>query len=355
MSLFGKILAILNVLAALAFGYLALLDYAKRQHWAYAVYRHDLRLQGLPVTDEQTDLQGYPLAANLDDRTLREVLGGEPVTSQVKEVERVRGQLQAKINGPAIKVSNPLDPKSAIELTTRVQKLAWALRPFASTADRREELDRLMNSKDDNKQTADRLQNDLNKEFDVVPNAGRDLESSRRAIAHVLFSAAELSVDEKTEPGKERDLINNPDYRRALAVVGLEAARWEMDDEAHHYERITRAIQTAMTRDREQFVQQHQLLYVRLLEAADELAERTLERDRERDKVQAHEDLLAQRRKQVKELEAKLAERQAATRKLLQEQAKLEQQLFRSQQEFRDATEENFKLEQEIRNLEKGR
>jgi hypothetical protein len=52
MALFG-----LNVLAALALFYLLALDYGARQTWSYAVFRHDLALWGLPLSeaDEAAD------------------------------------------------------------------------------------------------------------------------------------------------------------------------------------------------------------------------------------------------------------------------------------------------------------
>ena len=49
MTLLGKILAALNVLAALAFATLLVMAYGKRQAWSFAVFRHDVQLLGLPI------------------------------------------------------------------------------------------------------------------------------------------------------------------------------------------------------------------------------------------------------------------------------------------------------------------
>ena len=49
MSLFGKILALLNIFGALGLVYVSMLDYGKRQSWAYSYYRHELVLNGLPL------------------------------------------------------------------------------------------------------------------------------------------------------------------------------------------------------------------------------------------------------------------------------------------------------------------
>src|SRR5262249_6796367 len=58
MSLLGKILAIFNVLAAVAFFYVASIDWAKHEAWADAALQHDLVIQGLPVDDQERDAQG---------------------------------------------------------------------------------------------------------------------------------------------------------------------------------------------------------------------------------------------------------------------------------------------------------
>ena len=59
MSLIGKLLAILNVLAAVAFVVIAGMDWQQRERWAYTVFRHDLFVDGLPIDDKENgpDLQ----------------------------------------------------------------------------------------------------------------------------------------------------------------------------------------------------------------------------------------------------------------------------------------------------------
>ena len=69
MSLLGKVLALLNVLAAVGFFYLATADRAKRQSWAYAVYRHQLAIDGLvdldPLITHGLPLDDYPDALDM--------------------------------------------------------------------------------------------------------------------------------------------------------------------------------------------------------------------------------------------------------------------------------------------------
>src|SRR5262245_6408073 len=99
MTLFGKILAALNVLAAAAFAFLFLMAHGQRQTWSYAVFRHDLALQGLPLEGDQANL-GLPpdriLPQHLEEDTLKSAFrdsGGDPVKTQDEEVKRVQTKL----------------------------------------------------------------------------------------------------------------------------------------------------------------------------------------------------------------------------------------------------------------------
>jgi hypothetical protein len=55
MSLFGKILAVLNLLGAAGLIYFASADYAKRQAWAHAYTRAELLLNGIPLDEKELD------------------------------------------------------------------------------------------------------------------------------------------------------------------------------------------------------------------------------------------------------------------------------------------------------------
>ncbi len=99
MTWLGKILAVLNIVATLAFVYLAFQDYAKREAWAYANYVHDVAVNGLPLDDKVIDDRESPLKYRLANETKNEWFGsnGGPVATQVEEVNRVKGLVDAKI------------------------------------------------------------------------------------------------------------------------------------------------------------------------------------------------------------------------------------------------------------------
>jgi hypothetical protein len=57
MTILGRVLLLINLAAAGAFAFLALLDHSKRLSWTHAVHLHDRAIEGLPVEDQQKELQ----------------------------------------------------------------------------------------------------------------------------------------------------------------------------------------------------------------------------------------------------------------------------------------------------------
>ena len=99
MSVFSKVLMVLNVLAAIAFLCVAGLDYGKRQAWTFAVLKQDFILNGLPVDDNEKDVEGRPVVNLVGKSMQKQLFTGlqEPVTTQVKEVERRQKTLRGEI------------------------------------------------------------------------------------------------------------------------------------------------------------------------------------------------------------------------------------------------------------------
>ena len=100
MSLFGKILAILNIFGAAGLVYLATMDYSKRQAWAYNRLRNEIILTGLPLDDAEQAPNGATVVGLFGDYSLGLIfkpVGGDPVRTQLQEVGRVKDKLDAKI------------------------------------------------------------------------------------------------------------------------------------------------------------------------------------------------------------------------------------------------------------------
>jgi hypothetical protein len=130
MSLFGKILTILNLLGAAALVYLASVDYGVRQQWAYVAFRYELMLQGIPLDGNQLEKRGIPVVELLSDEVLRETfanVGGAPSRTQLDEVASVRTRIDAAV--------------AAQQTDKRAQSVVLAniLMPFADTLLERDE------------------------------------------------------------------------------------------------------------------------------------------------------------------------------------------------------------------------
>src|SRR5437588_7072807 len=127
MSPFGKVLAILNAVAAIAFIVLAGMAYGKRQAWTHAVYRHDLVIEGIPLDDEDSndlgDLRTDAFSVEMRNQVFSPV-GGQPQVTQMSEVNRVKGVVHGNISSSQ----------------NRWAALARYLMPFASSASKREGL-----------------------------------------------------------------------------------------------------------------------------------------------------------------------------------------------------------------------
>ena len=155
MSLFGKILAVLNVLVAIAFLVLAGMDYSKRHSWSYAHFRHQVAIHGLPVadSDETWRLPGRTISNDLSKRTLDELFtnaGGDAPKTQVEAVEQIKIQI---LRGAADKADDQ----------AKKNYFSGYLVPLAKTGEEREIY----------QQYDDREQRDWETRFETVLDRGR--------------------------------------------------------------------------------------------------------------------------------------------------------------------------------------
>ncbi len=90
-------LCALNLLFAVVFVVLLVLDFQKRNSWSHAVFMRDLALQGLPLKAEDAGPSGWQVSAphaNLDDAQLRAALnerGGKTGSEKFQPVNEVLG------------------------------------------------------------------------------------------------------------------------------------------------------------------------------------------------------------------------------------------------------------------------
>lgn len=375
MSLFGKILAFVNVLAAVAFFSLAAMDWGKRQAWAYTLYRHNLAITGLPVTADETDKDGVPWVEGLTQKTLQELFkpvgGSNLVKTQLEEVEAVRDRLQARLS--------ETDPKE-----TKLQKQARFLLPLAQSGSRREwliktaagesveahgvfdlafetELLKPENAAADKRGPLleARLQADFGGAFEQVlrtqtGDKQRDPGEQRLAIAGLLIALAELQPDDLTAGGSA-DVLESNAYKRALTVVGLETALKELQAQADTLKAMVPGVISDIENERATFAGRYQKVFGQLLVLAKDFDDRDQFFKRQVAAEEKYLSVIGVRNKQIAELTARSDQLKAATDAEIVKQTSLQNRLFGEMKELRDVGTENQRLEKEIRKLEAER
>src|SRR5207249_11542509 len=137
MSTFAKVLAVLNVLAAIAFLCVAGLDYGARQRWMFAVRQQDFIIKGLPVDDTEQDVDGRPLVNSIGKRMQEQLFAGlsKQVKTQKEEIDDRYKAVRAEIDGAA-------------DAAAKKKLIAAALMPLARTWGQRDELQRTIRATD---------------------------------------------------------------------------------------------------------------------------------------------------------------------------------------------------------------
>ncbi|MGE3805381.1 MAG: hypothetical protein AB7K24_11970 [Gemmataceae bacterium] len=343
MTILGKILAFLNVIAAATLVYFAALDLGKRQSWQYSVFRHELVLDGLPIDDQVIDpFLNDRTVDRMSDAMLQKMfatVGGQPVTTQQEEVSKLREQLRGELNG--------LDDQAR---RARLRDIFLAL--AVTSKDRyaiRERFEDNAVTTADLMKDFDSLFADLGKPEIVVeasvnqqPSAAKASDIAKRllpkdkreAITHLLFA-----------------LSSNPD--RVQVVVGIKSLVAELEMQADALHVLTQQQEYALMGDRVDFEIQYNRLLAEIANLANATEDRIYVRgNHERLKAQ-HDDLLAKRVALVKEVEGKLEITRQDLKKLLAAQAEEERVLFEAHRVLGGIRTENERLEKYIRRLEK--
>lgn len=424
MSILGKILAILNVLAVIGALALLAMDYAKRQTWAYAVYRQKLVIDGLPVDENEVDGQGHKLVDDLTPATQQDIFkGSSPVKTQLEEVKRVQNELNSKIQGAG-------DKKKQIYVLARV------LTPLALTGEQREQLlayqaylrdnasfkrlsDLLTAADTAARQPAPKdkraksyeegfhdylagqfvdspgplaeafltvkkanpgtpvpqaidqsldaqlaqLQGQLDEAFKealtqkpVTDGVKSDSPAQqRRIIAHLLFCLTDVLPDEAAGAAPKLDLMENPQYRRFITIVGVREAVRAVNEEAALLKEMTVEVSQLGKRDLLSFAAQHHKVIDMIQDKAQQVERHGLALARKQKELETHAADLNRRRLDVKYYEEQLAEARKDTASHLKELRSMSDALFSERVKLRDATEKNQQLEKDIRKLEVGR
>lgn len=331
MSTLGKVLAIFNVLAVLAFFCLAAADYGKRQQWSYAVFRHDILLNGLPLDDQEVDLDERPIVEKLTPGTLQQIFQGvgQPVRTRIQEVESKYKDAKAQIDGAADDAAKrqllvqflhgmPHSGGERDELLARIQK---------------EPIEQLMG--DDGP-----FEKAFRPAYKGVDMKGLPLAPEPRslAIAALLYNLSE-------DPASQQ---------RVLTVVGLRDYIRAVDHQTDALREMAHRVQLTLADKRSAFETNYRQLQHRIEVAQERVQAMDTALQREKALVAKHQTLVAGRRADVKELTERLeAARQEATAALAA-QSHLEKELVTTQRAVGQALQTNLNLENSIRDLEKS-
>jgi hypothetical protein len=319
MSIAGKVLAVFNVLAALAaFIYFLPTAWGTRQSWAYAYYRHELVLDGLPLDKEEKDTEGRALVDKMSDTTRRQLFqtAGTPVDTQTAEIDRIRGTMEEA---------------KALEV----------LKNMARTGAERDEVFAFEQGEKSNldKAERDRLQEKFRDPkalvFEEVDKA-KDPSSKRAAIARVLFNAY---TDEEKE-------------KRLPVVIGLREFAREVNLEADAVVAMTARVRRGMARDLTSFEASYPQLIKDIQVIAEKIEDAKKQLEVQEGLSKSHNTLVMKRTSDVAEIKKSIYEAKQATQRAMTALANEQKLLFQAEAEVGKRAKENEDMEKEIRRKE---
>ena len=403
MSIFGKVLLVINLLLIGGFAYLAVQDWQGRQTIAAAGLRHQLLLVGLPLGDRPLPMPSDPdaeiafrveLAGDVPTESVSPSLlkayfapaggaaseegarritvgtfnnkpvdvlvppslgGNQPVPNQLSEVDRVLKEIKSKI-------------EQADGTNTKAGLLgAWLiLQP--ETYDERSEVLKLI--QDEN---VPELEKRLYARFDQVLSAPRQPDvaaiaptenptpedlKTRRSKADEL-----LSTGVKDEPERRARLAHllvhlDPSaawQKRVMMIIGLRQYVRTIADQTIRFSQMTARVQKQIADDQERYVAENTQLRnlaiqrTQLVQATDET------RNRVATQTQKDRDFVKQHEVQLTELKDQLTRIKQEVNELLARQKITEEALFAIQREVGLTLEDIYRLEAELRRIENER
>ncbi len=331
MSLFGKILAILNMFAAVAFLSLATLDYNRRSAWSQGHFHRALLLHGLPVDDKDPGFRqpGEAVVEDLSKGSMR-VAFGDPnfPKTQSEAVQAALSELKAKYDAAA----TPAEKAKIVEMY---------LVPLQTRVDAREAVRQRARAVKD-AAAADALFAELEGEFQRAfsvqrPDGGkRDYSERRRSVADLL-----VNVDRR------------PEWRgHVQKVVGIEEYTQAVARQAKNLADMSERYKAMIADERAHFVRQYQAEMPEITSLARKLDEYQAKVDAQKAILATHVTQRNARRDDAngsKDYEKRIETQTKLATEELARLVDLQNRLFALQQEFALTMAANQKLEQEIR------
>jgi chromosome segregation ATPase len=312
MGIAGKILAIANVLAAIAFIAVAALNYGQRQVWSFAVREQEFQINGLPVDDEETDADGNILVNLVNARVQRDLGIPQTVKVQTKALDERKNALL-----------NAAGDDSA--------KLQAVLIPLAQTAGDRDEWRKTVEPA--------KLKGFIEDQFSAADAESASLGKRRQEIARVLLGTSQTPED----------------YNRTLAVVGLSAYAQALNAQAANLVAMIPVYESGIDNDRTEFVVHYKALLQQIQTLAERVANMQDTLKKQSDVRQQHATLVKRRQKIVEDLQQEIASARKAVQAATAEQSKIEAETFAAGKDVTTTDQRNQELERTLKNMELGR
>jgi chromosome segregation ATPase len=321
MSIYGKALAIVNVVLGIVFLVLAVGAYGTRTSWQYQVQQAQLLIDGMPVEENQTNAEGYRLVD-----LMGKSLAGEPATTQKDAAKKRHDELLNRIESAQ----------------NKEQALAEVLLPLARGASEREEIRRQIKAGGVNLQAPD---GPFEKYFQPALTGrtagGQQLDYNdwSLAIAHVLFNT-------DTDPTQRQ---------HTALVVGLNHYVAAADTQAANLSAMVPVLQKLMADDQAAFEVEYRgvmrqviMLHERIQSLDNSLAKQQQLRSE-------HQGLVKARETNIAELEREIQDTRQRQQAALKEQGQLEAQVFAADRAVAQGKAENVRLVQQIRDQEQSK
>jgi hypothetical protein len=338
MSTLGKVLAILNVLAAILLFVFAGMDYGEARAARYAVFRHEIVVHGLPVDNKEqwVEQPDEPVVDKLDGRVLDDIyidsggnklptaggLNGPFVKTVLEEIARVKPAAAAAIS--ALPAGDQ-----------QKQKARQLLLSQAKNIGERTELEEMINSDGPGMPAATA---ELNRRFDAVTNlhgagGNPNWEGVRYAAAQLLVN---LDADDKWQ-------------ERVRVVVGFEPYVYGVESSARAMEQIAADYREGIVRDQGIFVQNYQDMILALRYEAEQLYQANKRLGELQTVVKDRKLEVEQRQTEVNKNKQELADLTAATNAEVGRLQAMQNDLFAIQQRLGKALDSTRALEEQLK------
>lgn len=376
----GRILAILNLIAVLAFSYLAMETYTKRKAWSRAIYATKVKHEGLPTTEDETDPQGNRNVDKLDSQMLRGLpqdvktveQAGESVVqrlksyigkpeSRLRQIEVLLPLLEtAEQRAPYIRLRAVEDNSLKLEdIDPREQDQLEKLR-----ANLTDVLDKKLTAFKKGREIINTSRQDPNAPPDPEAEKAppqynkQDSDAMRRDVALLYASLLEPLIAQEKGPDKQNSQsekqIRSQFIQEMVQVVGMEQAGKALRRKARVMHETADFLRTTVRKDELiDFLARHRYWVQQAVDAEIRYQNQAHQSQKKLEQVNIQKPRsLRQQAKYSEELKLH-QDAQDDNAALLKELTGLQEDLFKLRVALRDKNQEEQELNEQVKELEK--